>query len=46
MLIAACGQKATAPVYYNNPVVRAEAPDPSVIRAADGTFYLYATGGN
>lgn len=43
-LFAACQQK--EPTYYKNPIVRAEAPDPSVIRAADGTFYLYATGGN
>lgn len=41
-----CGQKTADPVYYHNPVVRADAPDPSVIRAEDGTFYLYATGGN
>ena len=46
MLFTACGQKAAELVYYHNPVVRAEAPDPSVIRATDGTFYLYATGGH
>lgn len=43
---ASCGKKATEPVYYKNPVVRADAPDPSVIRAEDGSFYLYSTGGN
>lgn len=29
---------------YSNPVIKADAPDPSVIRAEDGTYYLYATG--
>jgi len=33
-----------APVYYENPVVQATTPDPSVIRDDDGSFYLYATG--
>jgi arabinan endo-1,5-alpha-L-arabinosidase len=28
---------------YNNPVVQYSLPDPTVIRAADGFFYLYAT---
>jgi len=28
---------------YNNPVVPYSLPDPTVIRAADGFFYLYAT---
>lgn len=28
---------------YKNPVVGTSLPDPTVIRAADGTFYLYAT---
>lgn len=28
---------------YNNPVVPYSLPDPTVIRAADGYFYLYAT---
>ena len=46
MLLASCSGKKVEPVYNKNPVVRAEAPDPSVIRAEDGTFYLYATGGN
>lgn len=29
---------------YRNPVIAADAPDPSVIRADDGSYYLYATG--
>ncbi len=33
-------------VWYTNPVINRSAPDPTVIRANDGTFYLYATGGN
>ena len=28
---------------YKNPVVNYSLPDPSIIRAADGNFYLYAT---
>ena len=46
VVAVSCAQKQVEPVYYQNPVVRAEAPDPSVIRVADGSFYLYATGGN
>jgi len=30
-------------VNYNNPVVARSLPDPTVIRAKDGNFYLYAT---
>lgn len=30
--------------YYSNPVIASSAPDPSVIRAEDGSYYLYATG--
>ena len=33
----------TSPDTYTNPVVTPVAADPSVIRAPDGTFYLYAT---
>lgn len=29
---------------YLNPIIDEDAPDPSVIRADDGLFYLYATG--
>lgn len=28
---------------YSNPVINCSAPDPTVIRADDGTYYLYAT---
>jgi arabinan endo-1,5-alpha-L-arabinosidase len=28
---------------YSNPVFRHDAPDPSIIRAADGNFYIYTT---
>lgn len=28
---------------YTNPVIKSSSPDPSVIRAQDGYFYLYAT---
>ena len=28
---------------YSNPVIDISAPDPTVIRAEDGIFYLYAT---
>lgn len=30
-------------VIYKNPVIETSAPDPTVIRAEDGSFYLYAT---
>ena len=33
----------SAQTVYTNPVIDNSAPDPSVIRANDGTFYLYAT---
>lgn len=33
-------------VWYTNPVIDSDNPDPTVIKAADGYFYLYATGGN
>jgi len=29
---------------FTNPIIDQDAPDPSVIRANDGNFYLYATG--
>jgi arabinan endo-1,5-alpha-L-arabinosidase len=34
------------PAAYRNPVVAADLPDPTVIRAPDGLFYLYATARN
>ena len=30
--------------HYTNPVIGRDAPDPSIIRADNGYFYLYATG--
>lgn len=30
---------------YTNPVIKANAPDPTIIRAEDGTYHLYSTGG-
>ncbi|MDD4514092.1 family 43 glycosylhydrolase [Massilibacteroides sp.] len=30
-------------IAYHNPVIRIAAPDPTVIRVKDGTYYLYAT---
>lgn len=33
-------------VCYTNPVIDHDAPDPTVQRAENGLFYLYATGGN
>ena len=39
-----CKKTTQEPAFYENPVVHATAPDPSVIRAEDGTFYMYATG--
>lgn len=29
--------------FYSNPIIRYSAPDPTVIRAQDGNFYLYGT---
>ena len=46
VVFVSCVDKGAEIAYYKNPVVRAEAPDPSVIRDKDGNFYLYATGGN
>ncbi|MDR3141167.1 MAG: family 43 glycosylhydrolase [Tannerellaceae bacterium] len=54
LLFTACGssenlKKQPAPevddsqIAYNNPVIRISAPDPAVIRAKDGFYYLYAT---
>lgn len=45
-ILCGCRSAADTGTYYENPVVRQEAPDPSVFRDKDGTFYLYATGGN
>lgn len=32
--------------WYSNPVIKVDTPDPSVVRAENGHFYLYGTGGN
>ena len=34
------------PATYVNPVLRADVPDPTVLRADDGTFYAVGTGAN
>ncbi|MBA2635336.1 MAG: family 43 glycosylhydrolase, partial [Sphingomonas sp.] len=36
---------AAPPATYANPVLDADFPDPTVIRAADGFYYAYATQG-
>ncbi len=38
-LLPLCGMAET----YTNPVINQSAPDPTVIRADDGSYYLYAT---
>jgi arabinan endo-1,5-alpha-L-arabinosidase len=35
-----------SPTSYQNPVYNGAAPDPSVIKADDGTYHVYATGGS
>lgn len=37
------GDTNSNPISFSNPVVGKQLPDPSVIRAKDGFFYLYAT---
>jgi arabinan endo-1,5-alpha-L-arabinosidase len=41
----ASGQQTLRQAQYTNPVIQIDAPDPTVIQAADGYFYLYSTGG-
>ena len=49
LLLIACKGKETAvsnsfgETYYDNPVINYSLPDPTIIRAEDGYFYLYAT---
>src|SRR5207253_857143 len=45
VLASACtgSQASNASATYRNPVDAHDAPDPSVIRAADGFFYAYTT---
>lgn len=42
-LCSCSGVKGDAVATYTNPVIDRDAPDPTVIRAEDGTFYAYAT---
>lgn len=48
-LAAAQSKRRTGPpatrqrISYSNPVLKADFPDPTVIRAADGLYYAYAT---
>lgn len=42
-LCSCSGIKGEAVATYTNPVIDRDAPDPTVIRAEDGTFYAYAT---
>src|SRR5436305_7833815 len=39
----ALGAAAQAAARYRNPVIDADFPDPAVLRAADGYYYVYAT---
>jgi len=42
-LSACAAPLATAPATFANPVLDADFPDPTVVRAADGYYYAYAT---
>jgi arabinan endo-1,5-alpha-L-arabinosidase len=48
-LAGACGSGSGAPsirppgLTYQNPVFNHDAPDPSIVRAPDGTYYVYTT---
>lgn len=44
LLLGSCAM-APRPATYVNPVIDQDFPDPSVIRAADGQYYAYATQG-
>ena len=37
------GDSRTGPAKYRNPVIQRSVPDPTVIQASDGRFYLYST---
>jgi arabinan endo-1,5-alpha-L-arabinosidase len=41
-LVATSGSARTAPIYAN-PVIDGDFPDPSLLRAPDGSYYAYAT---
>lgn len=42
-VIWGCSLVSSAQGHYSNPVINQSAPDPTVIRADNGTYYLYAT---
>ncbi len=43
LTFSACSLLAAEKDSYRNPVINRSAPDPTVIRAKDGTYYLYST---
>ncbi len=43
MLFASAAMNGETTTTYSNPVINRSAPDPTVIRADNGTYYLYAT---
>src|SRR4051794_37221691 len=43
LALVATSAAARTPPTYANPVLDADFPDPSVLRAPDGTYYAYAT---
>src|SRR4051794_1012514 len=43
LLCLATGAAARPAARYQNPVIDADFPDPAVLRAADGFYYVYAT---
>ena len=45
LLLAACAAPIAPSLNFANPVVDSDFPDPAVLRASDGFFYVYATQG-
>ncbi|HEY0026671.1 MAG TPA: glycoside hydrolase family 43 protein [Allosphingosinicella sp.] len=45
LLLPACAAPMAPPLNFANPVVDSDFPDPAVLRASDGFFYVYATQG-
>jgi arabinan endo-1,5-alpha-L-arabinosidase len=45
LLCACAGTSARFPASYQNPVIDSDFPDPAVLKAADGWYYVYATQG-
>jgi arabinan endo-1,5-alpha-L-arabinosidase len=43
LLALGAGAAARPAAHYENPVIDADFPDPAVLRAADGVYYVYAT---